>query len=131
VSVAKALYSVATEHIGKRVWVRSDRKLVRIYAAEALIKTHPRQAPGGRATDHADYPVEKTPYTLRDPDRLIQQAAERGLELGQLMSRLLSGPTPWARIRQAQKLLRLGEKYGWVRLEGACAPRGECLDFCV
>ena len=27
---------------------------------------------------------------------------------------------PWAKLRQAQKLLRLGRKYGWGRVELAC-----------
>lgn len=120
VNVGKALYSVATEHIGKRVWVRSDRRLVRIYRNGELIKTHPRQQPGGRSTDHNDYPREKSVYTMRDPQRLITRAAEQGVELGLFMSNLLAGPTPWARLRQAQMLMRLGDKYGWPRLEAAC-----------
>lgn len=121
VNVGKAMYSLATEHLGKRVWVRSDRKLVRIYWHGELIKTHPRQEPGGKATDHNDYPKEVTAYTMRDPERLIRQAREHGVELGRFMSKLLAGPTPWARLRQAQKLLRLGDKYGWQRVEAACA----------
>jgi len=121
VNVGKALYSVATEHIGKSVWVRSDRRLVRIYHNGVLIKTHPRQEPGGKSTDHGDYPKEKTAYTMRDPQRLIDSAHEQGMELGRFMSNLLAGPTPWARLRQAQKLMRLGDKYGWQRVEAACA----------
>ena len=30
------------------------------------------------------------------------------------------GPLPWAKIRQGQKLLRLGESYGPHRLDAAC-----------
>jgi len=120
VNVGKALYSVATAHIGRRVWVRSDRRLVRIYRDGELIKTHPRQQPGGRSTDHGDYPSEKSAYTMRDPQRLIDKATGQGAELGAFMSTLLAGPTPWARLRQAQMLMRLGDKYGWQRLEAAC-----------
>ena len=36
------------------------------------------------------------------------------------MELLLSGDFPWARLRQAQKLLRLPEKYGKDRVENAC-----------
>jgi hypothetical protein len=36
------------------------------------------------------------------------------------MEALLAGDFPWARLRQGQKLLRLGEKYGWLRLERGC-----------
>jgi len=34
---------------------------------------------------------------------------------------LLSGVFPWARLRQAQKLLRLAARYGAARVNAACA----------
>lgn len=120
ISTGKALYSVPTRYIGKKVWVRSDSKLVRIYADHTLLKTHPRQAPGGRSTDHSDYPEHLTSYSLRDPARLIGQAASHGLNIGRFAEELLSGTFPWSRLRQAQWLLRLGDKYGWSRLDAAC-----------
>lgn len=119
-SFGKALYSVPTSFIGQRVWVRGDRTLVRIYAERALIKTHATQPPGGRATDHDDYPAERTPYTLRDPARIIRQAGSHGTHIGRFATELLAGIFPWAKLRQAQRLLRLGDKYGWPRLDGAC-----------
>jgi hypothetical protein len=120
ISFGKAMYSAPTRFIGRQVWVRADSKLVRLYFEGALIKTHPRQLPGGRSTDHDDYPQELTPYTLRDPKRIIRQAEEQGPHLGRFTEQLLSGPLPWAKLRQAQKLLRLGQKYGWHRLDRAC-----------
>lgn len=93
---------------------------MRIYADGVLAKTHPKQPPGGRATDHTDYPPELTSYTLRDPQRLIRQAKEEGEQIGRFAEALLSGSLPWAKLRQAQKLLRLGDKYGWHRLNAAC-----------
>jgi hypothetical protein len=33
---------------------------------------------------------------------------------------LLGGPTPWSKLRQAQKVVRLGEKYTPSRLNAAC-----------
>jgi transposase len=120
ISFGKALYSVPTRFIGQRVWVRGDRTLVRIYAARELIKTHATQLPGGRATDHTDYPAALTSYTMRDPARLIRQAETKGLHLGRFASELLAGTFPWAKLRQAQRLLRLGDKYGWARVDGAC-----------
>jgi hypothetical protein len=120
VSCGKALYSVPTRFIGKQLWVRSDTTLVRLYADGTLIKTHSRQPPGGRATDHTDYPEALTPYTLRDPARLARQARAQGEHLGAFVDALLAGPFPWAKLRQAQRLLRLGDKYGWSRLNAAC-----------
>jgi len=120
INFGKALYSVPHAYLGREAWVRGDRRLVRIYVEGALVKTHVRKPPGGRATDHDDYPAELTEYTLRDPKRMIRQAQQHGPELGRFMEALLSGTVPWAKLRQAQKLLRLGTRYGWHRLEAAC-----------
>lgn len=120
ISFEKALYSVPTRFIGKRVWVRADSKLVRLYFEGRPIKTHPRKPPGSRSTDYNDYPQELSAYALRDPQRLIRQARKQGIHIGRFAQALLAGDFPWARLRQAQKLLRLGEKYGWARLDLAC-----------
>jgi len=120
VSFQKALYSVPTLHVGKTVWVRGDTKLVRIYFGGELVKTHERQAPGGRSTDYDDYPKEVAPYARRDPDRLIGEAKKRGKHVGAFMEALLSGSFPWAKLRQAQKLQRLGQKYSSRRVDQAC-----------
>jgi hypothetical protein len=120
ISFGKAIYSVPTQFIGRRVWVRGDTSLVRLYADRELIKTHATQPPGGRSTDHTDYPAALTPYTLRDPQRIIRQAESHGLHIGRFAAALLAGTFPWAKLRQAQGLLRLGDKYGWTRVDGAC-----------
>ena len=120
IQFAKARYSVPTRYLRQKVSVRGDTKLVRIYSRGELIKTHPKQPSGGRSTDHDDYAKELTPYTLRDPQRLIRQARELGPQIGRFMEALLSGELPWTKIRQAQKLLRLTDRYGSARLEPAC-----------
>jgi transposase len=120
ISFQRALYSVPHAHLGRTVWVRADGKLVRIYVDGVLVKTHARQPCGGRATDYDDYPAELTAYTLRDPERVIREAHAHGPDLGRFMEALLSGTVPWAKLRQAQKLLRIGRKYGWGRVELAC-----------
>jgi transposase len=116
----RAIYSVPTRYVGKRVWVRADRALLRVYCEGALIKTHPRTPPGGRSTDYADYPEELSAYAMRDPDRLIAEGQRLGPHVGRFLARLLVAPFPWAHLRQAQKLLRLGNKYGRRRLDAAC-----------
>jgi hypothetical protein len=85
-----------------------------------VIKTHATQPPGGRATDHDDYPAERTTYTQRDPARLIRQAETHGEHVGRFTAALLAGVFPWAKLRQAQRLLRLGDRYGWPRVDAAC-----------
>jgi transposase len=120
ISFRKAIYSVPTRHVGKTVWVRGDRALVRIYWDGELVKTHERQREGGRSTDYRDYPEELAAYAMRDPDRVIREAHRQGEHIGRFMEKLLAGPYPWAKLRQGQKLLRLNNKYGRKRLEVAC-----------
>ncbi len=120
ISFQKALYSVPTSYIGHTVWVRGDRTLVRIYVGGKLVKTHQRKPPGGRSTDYNDYPPELAPYARRDPDRLIREAKQHGRHLGHFMEALLAGSFPWAKLRQAQRLQRLGKKYGFRRVDQAC-----------
>lgn len=120
VRLGNALYSVPHAHAGKKVTVRADRSLLRIYLRGELVKVHPVQSPGSRSTDYADYPAEKTAYAMRDPERIIARAHEQAPGIGEFTDRLLAGDFPWARLRQAQKLLRLVDKYGAARAEAAC-----------
>jgi len=117
-----AIYSTpdSTCPPGTKLEVRGNSKLVRLYRRGALVKVHPRQPRGGRSTDPEDYPPEKTPYTLRSPNYMRRQMAELGEDVGIFGDRLLSGPTPWSKLRQAQKVVRMGERYTPARLNAAC-----------
>jgi hypothetical protein len=117
----RALYSVPTRYVGQRVEVRGDTRLVRVYHRGELIKVHPPQPPGGRSTDYTDYPAARAAYAMRAPDACVRQAEQVGPAVGQFARVLLSGTFPWARLRQAQKLLRLAERYGPARVNAACA----------
>jgi hypothetical protein len=101
--------------------VRGDRQLVRLYSQGVLVAVHMRKPKGGRSTDPDHYPPERTAYALRSPQRIIQQARFVGASVGAFAEQVLSEPHPWARLRQAQKLLRLAERYGANRLDQACA----------
>lgn len=120
VQFRKALYSVPTRHVGRTVTVRGDTKLVRIFVGGECVKTHAPVAEGKRSTDYKDYPEELAPYAMRDPEAVIREAERVGEHVGRFMARLLAGPFPWAKLRQAQGLLRLGNKYGKARIEAAC-----------
>ena len=115
-----ALYSVPTQYIGKEVDVRADGSLLRIYLGAQLIKTHSCQSRGGRSTDYNDYPKDRAPYAMRYPDFYRKKAHDIGPAVGSFADKLLEGEFPWSRLRQAQKLLRLAEHYGTVRIEAAC-----------
>ena len=126
VRFAQALYSLPTRWIGSKVDVRGDRTLVRIYIHGELLKTHERKLPGGRSTDYTDYPDGRAPYALRWPHYYCKRARELGSAAGDFTDKLLSGEFPWSRLRQAQKLLGLAQRYGADRLDAACR---RALDF--
>ncbi len=121
VQFEKALYSAPTRHVGQRVWIRGDSKLLRIYVRGEVVATHKRVAEGKRSTNYAHYPPERAAYAMRDPEHLIRQAYRKGNHVGRFTKRLLAGTFPWAYLRQAQKLLRLCDRYGPKRVDQACA----------
>ncbi len=130
VSFRLAFYSAPTRYVGEPVDVRGDQQLVRLYARGELIKTHPRMPPGKKSIDYADYPPEKAPYAMRDIDYVIRCGHELGPHVGEFLTRILSVHCPWARLRQAQRVLRLGRTYGAAALNRACerALHFELLD---
>lgn len=123
VQVAKALYSVPGHLglIGKKLRARADSQLVRIYWGTELVKTHPRQPPGGHSTDPNDYPREKTAYAMRDVDFLRREAVKHGEAIGRFAGLLLDGPLPWTKMRRVYALLGLTKRYGDTRVEESCA----------
>ena len=121
VQVLKALYSVPTRYIGKTLEARADRASVRLYLGAELIKAHPRKAAGQRSTDPKDFPPGKAAWALRDVDAVVGSARERGAQIGAFAARLLGGPVPWLKLRQAYGLLRLCDRYGQDRVNALCA----------
>ena len=113
ISFQSALYSAPYERCppGTRIEVRGDQHLVRLHHHGVLVAVHVRQPKGGRSTDPAHYPPERASYALRSSERIIQQARFLGPNLGTFAEQLLGGVQPWAKLRQAQKLLRLAERY--------------------
>jgi len=118
--VAKALYSLPTQFIGKYLRARADRTLVRFYDRGTLVKTHPRKPAGGRSIDASDFPAHKSAYALRDVAFLERQAAEHGEAIGRFAHALLDAPLPWTRMRRVYALLGLVRRYGAERVEQTC-----------
>jgi hypothetical protein len=114
-----SLYSLPTKYISKTVEVKGDSALVKIYFKGSLIKIHKRMGPGKRSTDFDDYPKDLTPYTLRNPKYQISEGYRRANEIGAFIEEILTGPYPWHRLRSAQKILRLSDKYGADRMAKA------------
>ncbi len=95
----KAIYSLPTEYVGRRLWIRADSKIVRAYCDGVLIRSYERQEPGDRCIDFEDYPKHLTPYAMRDPQRMVRAAHEIGHHVGRFMAELLAADYPWAHLR--------------------------------
>jgi hypothetical protein len=107
--------------IGQRLDATADGQLVRLFHRGQLVKVHPRQPPGGRSTDPADLPTEKTIYATRDIEHLRRMAAGHGETIGAYAAALLDSPLPWTKMRQVYALLGLVKRWGPERVEAACA----------
>lgn len=128
VQVGKALYSIPEHLRGQMLSVRADGELVKMFHRGQLVKTHPRQPAGGRSTDPADLPADKTGYAMRDLTRLIATAADHGPDVGIYAERLLDHQLPWTRMRQVYRLLGLVKRYGAQPVDTAC---GRALELDV
>lgn len=128
--VAKALYSLPRQYVGRTLRARADPHTVRFYDGAVLIKTHPRMAAGARSTDTIDFPPERTWYALRDVHALERQARSYGDAIGRFAAALLDSPLPWTRMRRVYALLGLVRRYGAARVDDTCvtALAAEMLD---
>jgi hypothetical protein len=106
---------------GQQVTVRADGTLVKIYHRGQVIRTHPQQPAGGRASDPADFPPGTDVYARRDVDKLAKMAAARGEAIGICAARILDTPLPWTRMRAVYALIGLARTYGNDPVEQACA----------
>ncbi len=115
----RSYYSLPTRFIGRKVWARGGRSLVRIFLDEQLIKTHARALrPGTWRTDLSDYPPEKLAYLMPAPTYCRSQAAQIGPQTESLIREIL-GDHAMRNLRKAQAVLRLAEKYGSLAMEAA------------
>ncbi|WP_206426091.1 Mu transposase domain-containing protein [Nakamurella antarctica] len=128
IEIGKALYSVPGEFIGHTLDARADSQLVKLFHRGQLVKTHPREKPGGRHTDPADLPAERVGYAMRDLDKLVATCAGHGTNIGIYAERLLDDPLPWTRMRAVYRLLGLVRRHGPHPVDAAC---GTALDLDV
>jgi hypothetical protein len=120
VQIAKALYSVPGELVGKRIDARADVHSVKLYWRGELIKVHPVMAPGRRHTDPADLPSEVSVYAMRDLNALQRKATVHGSHVGTYAAAVLEHPLPWTKMRQVYRLLGLVRRHGAAAVDDAC-----------
>jgi hypothetical protein len=120
VEVARAFYSVPPEYLGRRVWVRWDARLVRVFNNRLeQIAVHVKHEPG-RFSTHGQHianekisGIERGAAWLLGRVRRIGERATRWAE-GLLQVRGVEG------VRVLQGLLSLTKRYRAEQLEQAC-----------
>lgn len=79
VEVDKAFYSVPPEYLGRRLWVRWDGRLVRVFNERwEQIAVHAKAEPGRFRTPDKHIPKEKVSAVERGTDALLRQVATIG-----------------------------------------------------
>lgn len=119
-------YSAAHRLIGERLWLRATLRVVQLFHAHQLIRTHVRSHRRGQRIQNADdFPLEKTQYLMQTPVWCRERARAIGEHAGELVERLL-GDRTLDRLRGAQAILRLAASFGERRLDAACRRALAC-----
>lgn len=119
VKVGTTLYSVPWRLIGQRVDARETEQTVEIFCGALVVKTWAKKE-RGRQTDWDDYPPEKVAFFMRTPAWCTKRAGELGPSVAGVVAELLD-VNALHRLRSAQGVIRLSERYGEDRLDAACA----------
>ena len=118
VKVGRAIYSVPWRLVGEQVDARLGARTVEIYLKGVVVKTHIR-IEAGKQTDPNDYPPEKIAFLMRTPVWCRKRASELGPFVLELVEVLMEVNALY-RLRSAQGVVRLGERFGAARLDAAC-----------
>jgi transposase len=118
--VDRAFYSAPPEYVGRRLWVRWDSRLVRIYNDQwEQIAVHAKAEPGRFRTAGEHIPKEKVSAVERGTDALLRQVAAIGPQ-----TRQWAEATTQARgvegVRVLVGLKNLAGKHDSSALEEAC-----------
>jgi len=116
----KCSYSAPFRLIGKELWLRSTAATVELYHDHELVAVHPRKLrPGSRSSVEDHLPPEAVAYLMRDPQWCLTRSETVGPSCHELIEALFSHRV-LDNLRAAQGVLRLGDRFGAVRLEAAC-----------
>ena len=120
VEVAKAYYSVPPEYVGRRLWVRWDSRLVRIFNDRwEQLAVHAKAEPGRFRTNANHIPKEKVSAVERGTDALLRQVAAIGPHTRQ-WSQAMTQARGIEGVRVLVGLKALAAKHETEALEDAC-----------
>jgi transposase len=118
--VDKAYYSAPPEYISRRVWVRWDTRVVRVFNDQwKQIAMHSKAEPGRFRTDSAHIPPEKVTTVERGTDALMRQIAAIGPN-SKAWSQLVIASRGVQGVRVLVGLKALAGKHTYAELERAC-----------
>jgi len=121
IEVDHAYYSLPPEYLGRRVWVRWDSRLVRIFTAQMQsITVHVKREPGRFSTHRQHIAAEKISVVEHGADYLLTRIRRLGPEAtrwaeSMMQNRGIEG------IRVLQGLWSLTKRYRSEQLAEACA----------
>lgn len=120
INLEKCFYSAPHIYVNQVLWVKSLEKTIHIYKDHHLVATHPRRfKPGQKSTNNDHYPPEAQAYMMRDPQWCLAQADKVGPCCREIMDTLFADKV-LEKLRAAQGLIRLKDKFGAKSLELAC-----------
>lgn len=116
-----SFYSAPFTLVGQTLWLRATDVAVSIFQDYRLVATHLRaHRPGTRRTITDHLPPETRAFYAHDRYWCLEQARRIGPSCVAVIEHLFSDRIV-ERLRGAQGLVRLAERYGDARVEGACA----------
>jgi transposase len=120
IEVAKSYYSVPPEYLGRRVWVRWDGRLVRMFnKSMRQIGVHAQVEPGRFRTDNAHIHSKKFSKVELGAERLLQRVGLIGPHAGRWGKAMMANRGV-AGIRVLVGLESLAKSYSDKQIERAC-----------
>jgi transposase len=118
--VDKSFYSAPAEYIGRRVWVRWDTRLVRVFNDQwRQIALHSKVEPGRFRTDSSHIPAEKVSGVERGANAILRQISTIGPQT-KAWSELVIQSRGVQGVRVLVGLKALTRKHTSEELEQAC-----------
>lgn len=115
-----SFYSMPIKYVGETVTIKATQHMLSIYYLGKQIKAHKRLLGKGKwSTDNGDISERAKHYLDNTPDVCLEKAKAIGPATHSMLGTLLSTPTT-CRLRKAQAILRLADRYTQARLESVC-----------
>ena len=117
---AKAFYSAPWRLVGKKVWVRADRRCVQVFCDDTRVATHERVGPGRRRTEESHLPEGRSDYRHRARDYWEQRADALGPEVGAYIREVFDSDDVLDQLRYVQAMVKHLTDFPPDRAKNAC-----------